>query len=58
MAFAKLSDKILAQLIVVEFMVASINGSHSRENLVLSGLPNNLHSIVVVKLEGGEIDAV
>ena len=36
----------------------SINGGHFGENLVLSGLPNVLHSMAAAKLWGREIDAV
>jgi len=43
---------------MVAFTTASINDNHSRENLVLSSLPNILHSMVAEKLWGVELDAV
>ena len=48
----------MTQFIIVGLTVASINGSHSIENLVLSGLLNNLHIIATSKLWGGEMDAI
>jgi len=49
---AKLSDNILAQSMIVALMVASNNGSHSDENLLMSGFPKSLQSIVAAKQYG------
>ena len=50
MDITKLCDKILLQFIIVALTTASINGTHSIENLVVSAFPNSLHNIVGAKL--------
>ena len=52
MAMTRLSDSILAQSTIVAFVAASNNGSHSDENLLISGIPNNLQSMAVAKQYG------
>ena len=48
-AVNRLSEKILAQSIITTFVAASINGNHSDENLLISGIPNNLQSMATAK---------
>jgi len=54
MAMAKLSDKIVIQFIIMAFTIASIKGTHSIENLVVSTFPNSLHNIAAANLYGAD----
>ena len=49
-AVAKLSNRIWAQFTIVALIATSTSGNHFDENLLLYGLPNSLHNIVVAKL--------
>jgi len=48
----KLSDRILAQFIIVALIAASTRCNHFDENLLLFGLPNNLNNIATMKQKG------
>jgi len=52
MVVTRLSNKILAQSTIVAFVAVSSNGSHSDENLLISGIPNILQSMAAVKQYG------
>jgi len=58
MVVAKLSDKILAQSIIVALMATSNNGSHSGKKNLISGLPKSLQSIAAAKQYGEVIEPV
>ena len=43
---------------IIALTTASVNGTHSMENLVVSAFPNSLHNIVAAKLCGDDTSVI